>query len=92
MILPGLISAAFYRRPPSHAQIAAGFAFTVLGSAALGYVQDAGTPRVWLNVVLAIVGGVVLYLAILLYLHYRYFPAHAEPHTTAPQTSAPPQG
>lgn len=74
MILPGLISVAFYRRRPTMAQVVLGLAFTVVLSAALGYWQDYGTSRVWLNVALAIVGGVLLYVAILAYLVYVYLP------------------
>lgn len=76
MILPGLISIAFYRRRPTGVQISLGLAFTIVASAALGYVQDAGTSRVWENVIIAIVGGVLLYVAILLYLVYVYLPKH----------------
>jgi zinc transporter ZupT len=90
MILPGLVSAAFYRRPPSRLQIALGLAFTVVLSGLLGYIQDAGTSRVWLNVILAIVGGVILYLAILAYLVYSYFPRHAEPGNRATPTPPSP--
>jgi hypothetical protein len=74
MFAPGLISAVFYRRRPSAAQIALGVVFTVALSGLLGYIQDAGTSRVWENVVLAIIGGVVIYVAILVYLLYVYFP------------------
>jgi Mn2+/Fe2+ NRAMP family transporter len=74
MFAPGLVAAVFYRRRPSRAQIALGVAFTVVFSGLLGYVQDAGTSRVWENVVLAIVFGMVLYAAILAYLAYVYFP------------------
>ena len=74
MFAPGLIAAVLYRRRPTRLQIALGVAFTVAVSALLGYIQDAGTPRVWENVALAIVGGVILYLAILAYLEYVYFP------------------
>lgn len=77
MILPGLISVAFYRRRPTRLQVAGGLAFTIALSALLGYVQDVGTPRVWLNVAEAIVGGVILYAAILLYLVYVYLPKRA---------------
>jgi hypothetical protein len=91
MILPGLISVAFYRRRPSALQVSLGIVFTVALSGLLGYVQDAGTPRVWENVALAIVGGLILYVAILAYLIYRYFPKRAkageQPTTSA---SAPP--
>lgn len=74
MFAPGLISAVFYRRRPTRLQIALGIAFTVGLSGLLGYVQDVGTSRVWENVALAILGGVVLYVAILAYLVYVYFP------------------
>lgn len=85
MILPGLVSVAFYRRRPSAVQIALGLAFTIVLSAALGYIQDMGTSRVWLNVIAAVVGGVVLYVAILAYLVYVYLPrkaARASPPAT----------
>ena len=78
MILPGLISVAFYRRRPGALQIGLGLVFTVVLSAILGYIQDAGTSRVWENVALAIVGGVALYGAILAYLVYWYYPKHAK--------------
>lgn len=90
MILPGLISLAFYRRRPTRLQVVLSVAFTVVVSGLLGYWQDYGTPRVWLNVVLAIVGGVALYLAIYAYLVYRYFPRHPVVSPPAPQTPVPP--
>jgi hypothetical protein len=71
---PGLISAVFYRRRPTRLQIALGVAFTVVVSGLLGYWQDVGTSRVWGNVALAIILGLVLYVAILAYLQYVYFP------------------
>lgn len=76
MILPGLISIAFYKRRPSTLQITLGLVATIVLSALLGYIQDVGTSRVWLNVVVASIGGVVLYVAILAYLLYRYQPHH----------------
>jgi hypothetical protein len=88
MILPGLISAAFYRRRPSGLQIALGLVFTVVLSGLLGYIQDAGTSRVWENVTIAIIGGVLLYVAILVYLVYAYFPKHAKPGL--PPAASPP--
>jgi hypothetical protein len=77
MILPGLIAAVYYRRRPTALQIGLGLTFTVVLSGLLGYVQDVGTSRVWENVAIAIVGGVVIYVAILAYLVYVYFPKHA---------------
>jgi hypothetical protein len=74
MFAPGLISAVFYRRRPTGVQIALGAAFTIVVSGLLGYIQDAGTSRVWENVALAAILGVVLYFAILAYLVYVYFP------------------
>jgi hypothetical protein len=74
MFAPGLIAAAFYRRRPTRLQNSLGVAFTVALSGLLGYIQDAGTSRVWENVALAIILGVVLYVAILAYLVYVYFP------------------
>lgn len=91
MILPGLISAVFYRRRPSALQISLGLVFTIVLSGLLGYIQDVGTSRVWENVALAIVGGVIIYVAILAYLVYWYFPKKTkagEGPTTLP--SAPP--
>jgi len=78
MILPGLVSVVFYRRRPSTFQICIGLAFTVVLSGLLGYIQDVGTSRVWVNVAIAIVGGVALYGAILAYLVYWYYPKHGK--------------
>jgi hypothetical protein len=74
MFAPGLIAAVLYRRRPTGVQIALSVAFTVVVSGLLGYIQDVGTSRVWENVAAAIVLGLVLYLAILAYLLYVYFP------------------
>ena len=91
MILPGLVSVAFYRRRPTTWQIVLGLVFTIVVSALLGYWQDYGTSRVWENTILAAVGGVVLYVAILAYLVYRYFPKQARAGTgSALPPSAPP--
>lgn len=92
MILPGLISAVFYRRKPSTLQISLGAGFTVVVSGLLGYAQDYGTSRVWENTILAIIGGVVLYIAILAYLVYVYFPKHPQAGglSLAPPTAPPP--
>ena len=92
MILPGLVSIAFYRRRPSALQVGLGVVFTVVVSGLLGYVQDVGTSRVWENVTLAIVGGVLLYVAILAYLTYRYFPRREkalDKPSTSPSTPPP---
>lgn len=91
MMLPGLISVAFYRRRPTVGQITLGLVFTVVVSGLLGYVQDYGTSRVWENAILAIVLGLVLYMAILAYLWYVYFPKHEAPRPVSnPPPSAPP--
>jgi len=88
MFAPGLIAAVLYRRRPTGVQITLGIAFTVAVSALLGYVQDAGTSRVWENVTLAIIGGVILYVAILAYLIYVYFPKR-ERQGAPPRQPAP---
>ncbi len=93
MILPGLISVAFYRRRPTSLQIALGLVFTIALSGLIGYVQDYGTSRVWENTILAVVGGLILYVAILVYLVYYYLPKHELARATrnvAPPTSPPP--
>lgn len=91
MFAPGLISAVFYRRRPTGPQIALGIAFTIALSGLLGYLQDRGTPQVWENVVLAIAGGLVLYLGILAYLVYVYFPKReaADRSPPAPPVAPP---
>jgi predicted PurR-regulated permease PerM len=83
---PGLISAVFYRRRPTATQIGLGIAFTIALSGLLGYIQDVGTSRVWENVILAIVLGLLLYLAILAYLVYVYIPKR-EKRSASPQST-----
>lgn len=84
MFIPGVMSIAFYKRRPSRKQIALGLVATIALSGLLGYIQDAGTSRVWLNVALAAIGGVVIYLAILAYLIYRYQPRHRGTNAPSP--------
>jgi|HubBroStandDraft_1064217.scaffolds.fasta_scaffold15639_3 hypothetical protein len=72
MILPGLISLAFYRRRPSTVQIALGLTATILLSALLGYISPAGSLGRDGSVLVAIIGGVLLYAAILAYLLYHF--------------------
>ena len=88
MMLPGLISIAFYRRRPTAAQLTLGVVFTIVVSGLLGYLQDYGTSRVWENTVLAIVLGLVLYVAVLAYLYYGYFPKKEA--TRSPSANPPP--
>lgn len=90
VILPGLVSVAFYRRRPTAVQTSLGLVFTIGLSGALGYIQDAGTSRVWENVAVAIVGGVVLYVAILAYLVYVYLPKREKRTATPPGPSSLP--
>jgi uncharacterized membrane protein YeaQ/YmgE (transglycosylase-associated protein family) len=72
MILPGLISLAFYKRPPSRNQIILGLVATIALSAVLGYISPGGPIGQWGSVIVAIIGGVLLYVAILAFLNYRY--------------------
>jgi uncharacterized BrkB/YihY/UPF0761 family membrane protein len=62
--------------------------FTIVVSGLLGYWQDYGTSRVWENTIFAIVGGVILYVAILAYLVYWYLPKHAR--AKIPSSAPPP--
>jgi hypothetical protein len=89
MILPGLISLAFYKRRPTGLQIALGLIATVGLSAALGYVSPGGALGQWGSVVVAIIGGVLLYFGILAYLFHRYQPHLAAASPTVPPASPP---
>ncbi len=89
MILPGLLPLVFYKRRPSRWQIALGLLASLLLSAALGYWQDEGTSRVWLNTLVAAIGGGLLYGAILAYLMYRYQPRRASAESDAATRPTP---
>ena len=84
MMLPGLIPLAFYKRKPTAAQVVLGLASTVVLSVFLGYISPAGPIGRLGSVVLAIVGAVLLYVAILWDLRYVYHPKHAQASATAP--------
>jgi hypothetical protein len=77
MILPGVVALAFYKRRPTALEVALGLVFTVVLSAVLGYISPAGPLTRFGSVVIAIIGGVVIYVAILAYLIYSYQPRHA---------------
>lgn len=89
MILPGLISIALYKRRPSTTQVVLGLAATVALSALLGYVSPGGPLGQIGSVIVAIVGGVLLYVAILAYLWYAYYPRHLNPPAPIPPTAPP---
>ncbi len=89
MMLPGLVSIAFYRKRPTWAQITWGLLFTVVASGLIGYFQLYGTSRAWENALLAIFFGVLLYAGILFYLVYFYIPK-MERVRAPPVRSAPP--
>jgi drug/metabolite transporter (DMT)-like permease len=89
MILPGLVSLAFYKRRPSTPFIILGLAFTIALSAILGYVSPGGPIGQTGSVIVAIVGGVILYFAILAYLWYRRQPNPRDPPVPTPPTESP---
>jgi len=89
MILPGLISLAFYKRSPSRLQIGLGLLATVVLSALLGYVSPGGPLGQVGSVIVAVIGGAVLYFAILAYLVYRFRRKPREPSTRAPPALSP---
>ncbi len=83
MFAPGIISLAFYKRRPSRLRVILGLIATVVLSALLGYISPGGPIGQLGSVILAIAGGVILYVAILAYLVYKYQPKHAKPPTPA---------
>lgn len=89
MILPGLISLAFYRRKPSAIQISLGLVATIALSALLGYFSPAGPLGREGSVLVAIAGGAILYLAILAFFSYRYQHKPAETPTASPSPAQP---
>jgi drug/metabolite transporter (DMT)-like permease len=89
MFAPGLISLAFYKRRPSRVQVILGLIATIVLSALLGYISPSGALTQLGSVILAVVGGVILYVAILAYLLYRYQPSHAKPPMATPPAPAP---
>jgi uncharacterized membrane protein YeaQ/YmgE (transglycosylase-associated protein family) len=89
MFVPGIISLAFYKRRPSRVQVILGLVATIVLSALLGYVSPSGPIGQIGSVILAVVGGVILYVVILAYLIYRYQPRHAKPPMPTPPARAP---
>jgi len=89
MFAPGIISLAFYKRRPSRVQVILGLIATVVLSALLGYISPGGPLGQVGSVIVAVVGGVILYVAILAYLVYRYQPKHVKPPMPASPAPAP---
>jgi len=89
MFAPGIISLAFYKRRPSRVQVILGLVATIVLSALLGYISPSGGIGQLASVILAIIGGVILYVAILAYLLYRYQPRHARTPITTPPKPPP---
>ncbi len=89
MFVPGIISLAFYKRRPSRMQVILGLVATVVLSALLGYISPSGPLTQLGSVIAAVIGGVILYVAILAYLLYIYQPRHAKPPITKPPAPAP---
>src|SRR5437899_12742425 len=90
MFVPGIISLAFYKRRPSRVQVILGLVATIVLSALLGYISPGGSLGQVGSVMLAVVGGVILYVASLAVLLYWYQPSHAKrriPTATAPASS-----
>ncbi len=90
MILPGLVSIAFYRRRPRPISVALGLVLTVVLSAFLGYISPPGPLTQIGSVVVAVVGGAVLYFAILAYLYTRYTPKFEKGSGEVPAARPPP--
>jgi hypothetical protein len=84
MMFPGLISLVFYRRWPSRLQIVLGLVPTVLLCGVLGYVSPTGGIGRDGTIALAVVGGVLLYFAILAYFYVRAQARRANPGPQVP--------
>jgi hypothetical protein len=89
MILPGLIPLVFYKRKPRTNQLAAGFSATVVLAALLGCVSLGGPLGVVGSIVVAIVGAIALYVGIMAWLYYRYYPKLANLPTSVPLPASP---
>ena len=89
MFAPVIISLAFYKRRPSRVQVILGLVATIVLSALLGYISPGGPLGQVGSVILAVVGGVILYVVILAVLLYWYQPRHAKPRTQTPTAPAP---
>ena len=89
MFAPGIISLAFYKRRPSRLQVILGLVATIVLSALLGYISPGGPLAQLGSVILAVVGGVILYVVILAVLVYWYQPRHTKPRTQTPPALAP---
>src|SRR5207302_10211171 len=89
MFAPGIISLAFYKRRPSRVQVILGLVATVVLSALLGYISPGGSLGQVGSVILAVIGGVILYVVILAVLLYWYQPRHANPPMPTPTAPAP---
>jgi len=89
VILPGLIPLVFYKRRPSVSQLVLGLFATIVLAALLGYVSPGGPLGVEGSVIVAVVGAVVLYAAIMAYLYYRYYPRHAASVLPSPPAVPP---
>ena len=89
MFVPGIISLAFYKRRPSRVQVILGLVATVVLSALLGYISPGGPIGQTGSVILAMVGGVILYVVILAVLVYWYQPRHAKPPMATSSAPSP---
>jgi uncharacterized membrane protein YeaQ/YmgE (transglycosylase-associated protein family) len=89
MFAPGIISLAFYKRKPSLVQAILGLVATVVLSALLGYISPGGPLGQVGSVIVAVVGGVILYVVILAVLLYWYQPRHARPRMATPPAPGP---
>src|SRR5438445_13202788 len=89
MFAPGIISLAFYKRRPSRVQVILGLVATIVLSALLGYISPGGPLGQVGSVILAVVGGVILYVVILAGLLRGYLARHAKLRTQTPPAPAP---
>ncbi|MFZ0831201.1 MAG: hypothetical protein WCB18_00885 [Thermoplasmata archaeon] len=75
--LPGLIPLVFYTRRPTTTQVIVGLIATIMLATMLGYVSPDGPLGIDGSIIVALVGAVVIYVAIFAYLYNRCYPAHS---------------
>jgi drug/metabolite transporter (DMT)-like permease len=87
MMLPGLISLAFYKRRPTWGQVTVGLVASVGIGALIGY-PFPGNPIQGGPVIAGASAG-ILYLAVVAYFYYRYNPNRVKAPETSPPIASP---
>src|SRR5256885_13189552 len=89
MFIPRIISLAFYKRRPSRVQVILGLIATIVLSALLGYISPSGSLGQVGSVILAVVGGDLLFVMVLVVSPYLFHPRHGQRSTPVPPPRFP---